>query len=308
MKQAEGVAYAKINLFLDVVGRREDGYHLIDGVMQSVELGDLVRVELDPEAEGITLDVRGNDRVPTDSTNLAWRAAERFLEQTGLRAGVAIGLEKRIPAAGGLAGGSSDAACVLRLLNGLAGEAALSHGDLRALAAGLGADVSFCLESPNGAMRTEGIGDVLTPVPALPDCAILIANAGEGVSTPWAYALLDEMEHDLTRDWRKRSRQIRGMLGALDEGELAEVCRSCRNVFEDAIIPVRPQARELRRRMREARACIAMMSGSGPSVFGLFDDRAAAEALCGELKRENVTAFVTAPRRGGPESEIPEKE
>lgn len=297
MKQAEGVAYAKINLYLDVLGQREDGYHLIDGVMQSVELGDVVRVTLDPDREGISLRITGDDCVPTDNSNLAWRAAERFLVKTGLRVGVTVGLEKRIPSAGGLAGGSSDAACVLRLLNGLAGENALSHAELREVAAGLGADVTFCLESPDGAMRTEGIGDILTPVPALPDCAILIANAGDGVPTPWAYGLLDEMKRDLNRDRRERNKRVLRMLDALRAGNFETICERCRNVFEEAVIPTRPRVRELRKRMRSGGAHVAMMSGSGPSVFGLFTDRAAAETLCEELKHEGVTAFVTSPRR-----------
>ncbi|HBF15211.1 MAG TPA: 4-(cytidine 5'-diphospho)-2-C-methyl-D-erythritol kinase [Clostridiales bacterium] len=295
--KAEGVAYAKINLFLDVVGRRGDGYHLIDGVMQSVEMGDVVRVTLTPGGEGISLRVEGDDSVPTDSTNLAWRAAERFLEKAGLRAGVELELEKRIPAAGGLAGGSSDAACVLRLLNGLAGENTLSQESLSELAAGLGADLSFCLESPNGAMRTEGIGEVLTPVPALPDCAILIANDGEGVSTPWAYRLVDEVTREYLLEHREQERRIKRMLDALKSGSFEEICAACRNTFEAVIMPVRPKVRALRKRMWRAGAGTALMSGSGPSVFGLFADREAADRLCEALKREGVKAFVTRPRR-----------
>lgn len=300
--QAEDVAYAKINLFLEVVGRRADGYHLIDGVMQSVELGDNVRVTVEPDGEGISLRVTGDDSVPTDSTNLAWRAAERFLGKTGLRAGVKIELEKRIPAAGGLAGGSSDAACVLRLLNSLAGENALPRDVLRETAAGLGADVTFCLESPDGAMRTEGIGEILTPVPALPDCAILLANAGDGVSTPWAYGLLDELKREYITERREQGRRVLRMLEALGSGDLGAVCAACRNAFEEIIPPVRPQVRALRKRMWCAGAATAMMSGSGPSVFGLFADRAAAEKLCGELRSEGVKAFVTRPRRNDAES------
>ena len=208
-----------------------------------------------------------------------------------------VELEKRIPAAGGLAGGSSDAACVLRLLNGLAGDRALSPDALRGVAAGLGADLLFCLESPDGAMRTEGIGDVLTPVPPLPDCAILVANAGEGVSTPWAYGLLDELNRDYAKERREQSRQIRRMLKALGTGDLAAVGAACRNAFEEVVVPVRPWVRILRRRMKQAGAEVAMMSGSGPSVFGLFSDRAAAENLGEELKREGAKVFVTRPRR-----------
>lgn len=308
MRCSEGVAHAKINLYLDVVGRREDGYHLIDGVMQSLELGDALRVGLDPDAEGISLRVTGDGKVPTDRKNLVWLAAERFLERTGLRAGVSIELEKRIPAAGGLGGGSSDAACVLRLLNGMAGDAALSREALSDLAESLGADLPFCLCSPEGAMRTQGIGGTLTPVPALPACTVLVAKAGDGVSTPWAYGLLDEMHGDFTENRRERTRQIERMLAALRQGELGAVAAGCYNIFERAIVPIRPWVRELRQRMRLAGAKAAMMSGSGSSVFGLFSDRAAAENLCGELRRDGVTAFVTAPCRKGSDPDGSEKE
>lgn len=308
MMDLQGVAHAKINLYLDVVGRREDGYHLIDGVMQSLELGDNLRVRLDPDAEGISLRVTGDGSVPTDRKNLAWLAAERFLEETGLRAGVSIELEKKIPAAGGLGGGSSDAACVLRLLNRMAGDAALSEEKLVSLAGSLGADLPFCLRCPDGAMRTQGVGEMLTPVPALPDCTVLVAKAGDGVSTPWAYGLLDEMYRDFAQNRRERTRQIGRMLAALDSGDLGATAAACYNIFERAIVPIRPWVQELRRRMRLAGAETTMMSGSGPSVFGLFSDRTAAETLCEELQRDGVTAFVTVPCRKRSDSETSEKE
>lgn len=293
---ADGIARAKINLFLDVIGRQADGYHRIDGVMQSLELGDPVRVSLDPAGSGICLRVTNGGDIPTDSRNLAWRAAERFLALSGLSCGVTVRLEKRIPAAGGLAGGSSDAACVLRLLNRLAGEAALPQAELAALAAGLGADVAFCLESPDGAMRTEGIGTVLTPVPPLPACTVLIANAGEGVPTPWGYAMLDERFGDYTACRQERAERLSDLLAALQAGSLESVAASCFNLFEAAIIPMRPRVRELKDRMLEAGAALAMMSGSGPSVFGLFRNRTAAERLCLAMRQEGLTAFVTAAR------------
>ncbi len=294
---ADGIARAKINLFLDVIGRQSDGYHRIDGVMQSLELGDPVRVCFDPAGSGIHLQVTGGGDIPVDSRNLAWRAAERFLTCSGLGGGVTVLLEKRIPAAGGLAGGSSDAACVLRLLNRLAGEAALPPSVLSSLAAELGADVAFCLESPDGAMRTEGIGTVLTPVPPLPACTVLVANAGEGVSTPWGYAALDERLGDYAAGRQARAERFAALLSALRAGSLERVAASCFNIFEAAIIPVRPRVQELKDRMRAAGALVAMMSGSGPSVFGLFRDRVAAESLCCAMQREGITVFVTVGRR-----------
>ena len=289
---AAGAARAKINLFLDVVGQREDGYHLIDGVMQSLSLSDQVEVRLTENAGELTLAVQDGGGIPTDRSNLAWRAAEAFLAESGLVAGVAIGLRKSIPACGGLAGGSSDAACVLRLLNRLAGAAALPPERLHGIAERLGADVPFCLEGFAGAMRTAGIGTVLTPVPPLPAGTVLNANAGEGVPTPWAYARLDALSP--VPDIGGRAGAER-MLAALRSGDLRQIAAACRNVFEAAVIPVRPRVHELKEKMLAGGALVSMMSGSGPSVFGLFEDRAAAEALCGELRQSGAAAFVTAP-------------
>lgn len=292
---AQGCARAKINLFLDVTGRRADGYHLIDGVMQSVSLCDDVRVERTMRTGEISLSVTGGEGVPADKRNLAWRAAEVFLARSGLSGGVRISLTKRIPAAGGLAGGSSDAACVLRLLNRLAGAHALPSEDLTALAVSLGADLAFCLNSPEGAMRTEGIGERLTRVPSLPPCRILIANAGEGVPTPWAYGLLDERYGDFSAGHDERRTQLARLLEGLQAGDPIAIARSCRNLFEEAVEPLRPRVSELKARMSAAGAYCAMMSGSGPSVFGLFHQNGTAETLCETLRAEGVTAFVTEP-------------
>lgn len=284
-----GMARAKINLLLEVVGRRADGYHLIDGVMQSLALGDPMCVTWDSTGEGVELRLTNGGELPTDRGNLAYRAAEAFLAASGLGGHVTVEMEKRIPVAGGLAGGSSDAACVLRLLNGMAGERALTKARLAALAAGLGADVPFCLLSSDGAMRTQGIGEVLTDVPSLPPCTVLVARAGEGVSTPWAYAALDAASAS------DEPSEVEGMLAALRSGDLRQVAAACRNVFESVVMPVRPAVRHLKEQMCEAGALVSMMSGSGPSVFGLFENRAAAEALCLRLRTEGAVAFVTEP-------------
>ena len=284
-----GMARAKINLLLEVVGRRADGYHLIDGVMQSLALGDPMCVTWDGTGEGVALRLTNGGELPTDRGNLAYRAAEAFLAESGLGGRVTVELEKRIPIAGGLAGGSSDAACVLRLLNRMAGKRALTEDRLAALAAGLGADVPFCLLSSGGAMRTQGIGEVLTAVPPLPPCTVLVARAGEGVSTPWAYAALDAAHAS------DELSEVEGVLAALRSGDLRQIAAACRNVFESVVMPVRPAVCRLKEQMREAGALVSMMSGSGPSVFGLFEDRAAAEALCLRLRAEGAVAFVTEP-------------
>ena len=292
-----GVAGAKINLLLDVVGRRSDGYHRIDGVMQTVTFGDDLTVTLDREGEGLRVRIPEDAGIPADRTNLVWRAAEAFLSRRSLSGGITVTLTKRIPVAGGLAGGSTDAAGVLRLLNRIAGADALSPEELLAVAQTLGADVPFCLLRPGGAMRTQGIGEVLTPVPALPDCAIVIAKSGEGVSTPWGYGQLDALYGDFSDRQTETARRVEAMLSALQAGDLDRIAAACYNIFEEAVISVRPRVRELKDRMLETGAKVAMMSGSGPSVFGIFTDREAAARLVSRLCRTGVQAFLTEPAR-----------
>lgn len=291
-------ARAKINLFLDVTGRREDGYHLIDGVMQSVTLSDLVFVRILPAEEpSVDLSVQGEPGIPTDEGNLAVRAAWAFLRQTGLCAGVQIRLDKRIPMAGGLAGGSTDAARTLLELNRLTGEQ-LTEEELCRMGLTLGADVPFCIAGRAGAMRTEGIGEKLTVLPPLPDCAIVIAKAGEGVSTPWAYRVLDEILGDAPRSRREYALLLENLMQALQAQDCERVCASAYNIFEQVVIPVRPEVRRLKARMREGGAKLAMMSGSGPSVFGIFGSDGDAERVCGQLRRDGIVAALCRPARG----------
>ena len=186
-------ANAKINLLLDITGRRPDGYHTITGVMQAVSLADTVTVTASGEGAGrptITL-ACSDPTLPTDGKNLAWRAAEVFftvVPSVGCDA-LTIDIDKRIPAAAGMAGGSTDAAATLRALNDLF-DHPLSEEQLLAVGLSLGADVPFCLVG--GTQLTEGVGERMTPLCPLPACAILVACAGEGISTPAAYRALDE--------------------------------------------------------------------------------------------------------------------
>lgn len=295
---ANGKARAKINLFLDVTGKREDGYHLIDGVMQTVTLADLVTVQTVPaDAPWVSLAVRGEPGLPTDEGNLAVRAAWAFLRQTGLRIGVRIGLDKHIPMAGGLAGGSTDAAQVLLEMNRLTGTP-LNGDALCRLGLTLGADVPFCIAGRAGAMRTEGIGEKLTALPPLPDCGIVIAKAGEGVSTPWAYRVLDESSVGPQSGRRETALRLEMLMQALRTQDLDRVCASAYNIFEQAVIPVRPEVSRLKTRMREGGAKLAMMSGSGPSVFGIFETVGEAERECARIREDGITAHVCRPVRG----------
>ena len=193
MKSIIEAAPAKINLYLDILSKRPDGYHNIVSVMQSVSLSDTVRIEVSP-GSGINLTVCGETfGVPGGSENLAYRAAELFLRMAGVDCSLDIEVEKVIPVAAGLGGGSSDAAAVLRGLNKLFGRP-FSYAGLCKMGMSLGADLPFCIAG--GCVLVEGIGEKVTPVTPMPKVAILVASAGEGVLTPEAYARLDRMCSD----------------------------------------------------------------------------------------------------------------
>lgn len=293
-------AYAKINLFLDITGRRSDGYHTITGVMQSVSLCDEVTVEVDQMTSGesgISLTC-SDPALPTDRGNLGFRAAEAFLTAArgvGMARDMAvhIHIRKRIPSPAGLAGGSADAAAVLTGLNQLCGFP-LTGEQLSRVGLSLGADVPFCL---SGCTRiTEGVGEKLTPAAPLPPCHILIACAGEGVSTPWAYRALDHRFGGFAPgSYTPRTEALRALLASLERGELSGVGVNAFNLFETVVLPEHTVARSLRERMEKAGAVCARMSGSGPSIFGLFSSAGEAMSLCNQLTAQGIPAWVCQP-------------
>ena len=304
-------ANAKINLFLDITGRREDGYHTITGVMQAISLCDTVTVEVTDPTDGRCLCVLGprggmaeeialtctNPDLPTDHRNLAWKAAERFFSATGRGCRrLALHIEKRIPAAAGWAGGSTDAAAVLKALNELF-DHPLSEEELRALGLTLGADVPFCMAG--GAQITKGVGEVLTPVAPLPDCELVIACGGEGVSTPAAYKALDGLYGNFDPAvYTPRREELAALLTALEKGDGDGVRGSTFNLFETVILPERPVARQIKETLLSSGAVTALMSGSGPSVFGIFrkGDGGAQRAL-ERLSEQGISAWVCEPVR-----------
>ena len=293
MKHTSEQAMAKINLCLDVTGKRANGYHEIDGIMQSITLSDLITVGFEEgEETEIRLSAEGNPDMPTDSRNLAWRAAEKLLDAAAVCGLVEIHIQKRIPMAGGLAGGSTDAAAVLRALNRLLPKP-LSIERLCEIGGRLGADVPFCVVG--GAMRTRGIGDILTPVPSMPDCHLVIARRGEGVSTPWAYGKLDEIYADFADRSLCPDSGLKRLLGALEEGNLEGVCASVYNIFEDVVAKEKPDVTAIRREMLLRGALVSRMSGSGPCVFGIFDCEQAATSARDSLQSLGADAFVCAP-------------
>lgn len=277
-------AYGKINLTLDVTGKREDGYHLLDTVMQSVSLWD--EVELLPRREaGIVL--QSNKKyLPTDTKNTAYRAAELFLKHCGLQnTGVEISLHKRLPSRAGMGGGSADAAAVLRGLNEML-ETKLTLPELMELGAQVGADVPFCVHG--GTCRCTGTGEKVAPISPMPDCFFVICKPPAGISTPRAYALLDQAPPSRTQSTQR-------MVKALEAGDLRLIGKSLSNRFDDAIKLM--QVKKVERIMLSAGALGAMMTGSGSAVYGIFEKESGAKN-CMHLLENHGELFLARPCKG----------
>jgi len=281
-------AHAKINLFLDVTARRPDGYHELHSCMQTVGLSDTLTGDISFDTAERHIEVRtSSDLLPSDSRNLAYRAAEMYMEAAGIGAySVKLHIEKRIPLSAGLGGGSADAAAVLRMLNRVS-PAPLSAEALSALGARLGSDVPFCITG--GTCRCLGVGEQLTPVSTRPDYTVLIAKDGDGVSTPDAFRLLDDRYGDFTA---YNPRDPEAIYSALSSGNVHAMADSAYNIFEEVIFPIRPRAKELKDFLLRHGALCAQMSGSGPSVFGIFISDARAEVCAATLRQKGVFAAV----------------
>lgn len=283
MKQAVVEAHAKINLTLDVTGKRPNGYHDVCMVMQSIGIHDLVTVRTGTGTGQIELET-SNGSLPADRSNLAWRAAELFLEEQKLDCnGISIEIEKHNPIAAGLAGGSTDAAAVLVLLNQLY-DTRLSVKQLMEMGVRLGADVPFCIAG--GTMLAEGIGEQLTPLPDAPQAYVVLCKPPFAVSTPAIYKAIDSAEIPERPD-------TEAMLEALRHNDLKAVAAQLCNVMQPVTAQMHPEVEEICGIMREMGASGAIMSGSGPSVFGLFDDRTAAAACCAVLAERYEETFLT---------------
>lgn len=276
-------ANAKLNLTLDILGKRADGYHDLRMVMQSVALHDCLTVEI---GTGRGLQI-STDRayLPTDRRNLAAAAALRFTEGTGIDlGGVCIGIKKNIPVCAGLAGGSSDAAAVLRALNDLTG-AGLTPAQLARLGEGVGSDVPYCVHG--GGALAEGRGEILTPLPSLPPCHIVLCKPGFPISTPELFQRADGVR-------LRRRPDTGGLITALEAGDLGGVARRLYNVFED-VLPPRPAAQvaDIKNALLSHGALGTSMSGSGPTVFGIFSEEAPAQAAYEELSAAYREIFLT---------------
>ena len=278
-------ANAKINLTLDILRRREDGYHDLQMVMQSVSLADELTVT--PARGGVGTAVSDLHFLPTGGKNLAQMAAAAFRAATGLGGEVDVSIRKHVPVCAGLAGGSADAAAVLHAMNRLTG-AGLSPVELAKIGERVGSDVPFCVLG--GAALAEGRGERLTPLPALPPCRIVICKPPFSISTPQLFARVNV---------RKivRRPDTAGVTAALAAGDLAGVARRMYNVFEDVLQPRRlAEINEIKSALIDCGALGASMSGSGPSVFGLFEDGARAQDACSRLRESYRDVFLCAPQ------------
>lgn len=273
-------AYGKINLGLDVVRRLENGYHEVRMIMQTVKLADTVTMRRIPE-DRIILKTDRSD-LPCDERNLAYRAAGLMKENYSIQEGVEIRIEKRIPMAAGMAGGSADCAAVLKGMNELFA-LGLSLEELQRTGVKLGADVPFCLMG--GCALSEGIGEILTALGEPPVCTLLLAKPDIDVSTKYVYEnlRLDEMDHHPDID---------GILAGIERGDLEGLSGKLENVLESVTGREYPVIGEVERVMKEAGALQAIMSGSGPTVFGIFKEEKAAEKAMLRIKEKSLAREV----------------
>ncbi len=288
MDQITRKAYAKINLGLDVIRRRPDGYHEVKMIMQTVGICDILTFRKSGRQDGAVTLFLDKKELPCGKENLVYRAAELLTRTHGLRDGVEITLEKRIPIAAGMAGGSTDAAAVFHGMNELFG-LSMSLQEMKDLGVGIGADVPYCIQG--GTALSEGIGEILTALPSPPAAYLLIAKPDISVSTKFVY-------ENLHADRLQSHPDIDGMVQALERGSLEGIVSRMENVLETVTVREYPVIHMLKDIMRREGALNALMSGSGPTVFGVYKTREAAEASrpavekSGMAKEIFVTEFV----------------
>ncbi len=276
-------APAKINLFLDIAGKLDNGYHSLFMIMQSVGLCDTVTLERIPSGIELTC---SEPKLPCNEKNIAHKAAKAFFDFTEINCGVKLHIEKRIPFEAGLAGGSADAAAVLVGMNELF-DSGLTVGQLCEIGLKIGSDVPFCIVG--GTCLSQNTGGVLSSLKPLKNCSIVISKPPKGVSTAKAYAAADNtyLYHpDFVR-----------MLDVCEKGDFEGICKYAGNVFEQVVEVV--ERVEIKRIMREHGAALAQMSGSGPSVFALFEDISAAEKCAEKLRTVCHETFVVSPLTHG---------
>ncbi|MCR5835559.1 MAG: 4-(cytidine 5'-diphospho)-2-C-methyl-D-erythritol kinase [Lachnospiraceae bacterium] len=278
MRELHIKAYGKINLGLDVIRKREDGYHDLDMIMQSVGVYDDVIIKDTENVGEITVET-DQFVLENNKDNLAYRAAKLLMDEFHIKAGVSIYIYKRIPVAGGMAGGSSDCAATLKGVNELF-ELGLSEKELRERGVKLGADVPYCIMG--GTAIARGIGDDLTKLPDAPQCHLIIAKPPVSVSTAYVYGRIRPDEITKRPDIEKIAESIR-------ESDLKKMAGLLHNVMEDVTVGDYPIIKEIEKVMLENGALNSIMSGSGPTVFGIFDDGGKAEEAMKQLEESGLT-------------------
>ena len=280
MDRLELKALGKINLGLDVLGRRENGYHDVRMVMQTVYLYDRIIMKKS-KTPGIRLETNLY-YLPVNENNLAYQAAQMLMDEFHIEEGVSIQLDKHIPVAAGMAGGSSNAAAVLFGMNRMF-SLGLSQKELMERGVKLGADVPYCIM--RGTVLAEGIGEILTPLSPMPKCYVLIAKPAISVSTKMVYEKLDSHEIEDHPD-------IDGILAGLKAGDLNKVAGSMGNVLERVTVDAYPVIDQIKKMMIKEGALNAMMSGSGPTVFGIFEEKATARKAADAIRDARLTKQV----------------
>ncbi|WP_055669365.1 4-(cytidine 5'-diphospho)-2-C-methyl-D-erythritol kinase [Desnuesiella massiliensis] len=273
-------AYAKINIALDVIGKREDGYHLLKMIMQTIDIYDLIGIEKAPQ--NIVLSCN-KGFIPTDNRNLAYKAAELFINKYNIKQGVYINIKKNIPVAAGLAGGSTNAAAVLKGMN-LIFNINAEESELMDLALSIGADVPYCIQG--GTALCEGIGEKIKPLKPFRNHILVIVKPNFGVSTKEVYGSLD-----INKIFKHPD--IDSLIKAMTREDLYYVANNMKNVLENVTIKKHGLLKDIKNEMLKMNALGALMSGSGPTVFAFFDDMQKAQICYDRMKMQYKEVFIT---------------
>ncbi len=273
-------AYAKINLSLDVVGKKENGYHLLEMIMQTIDLYDIIRVE--KSEKGINLECN-KSYIPLDNRNLAYRAADLFMEEYKINSGVHISILKNIPVAAGLAGGSTDAAAVIKAMNKIFNVNA-DLEELKTLGLNIGADVPYCIIG--GTALCEGIGERITSLPVFGNHILVLVKPSFGISTKEVYSNLE-----LNKIYRHPDTQ--SMIEAIKRQDINYVSENMKNVLENVTLKKHTILKDIKNEMIKMKALGALMSGSGPTVFGIFDDMMKAQFCYDRMKIKYKEVYIT---------------
>ena len=273
-------AYGKVNISLDVVGKREDGYHLLSMIMQNIDLYD--EIEVEKQECGIILECN-KSYVPVDNRNLAYKAAEIFKERYDIVDGVKINIEKNIPVSAGLAGGSTDAAAVLKVMNKLFNVNATEE-ELMELGLKLGADIPYCIHG--GTALCEGIGEIITPIKSFRDKIVVLVKPAFGVSTKEVYK-------NFNLEKVKQHPKTAEIINAIENDDLNFVASNMKNLLENVTLRKHKILIKIKEEMNACGAINSMMSGSGPTVFAFFDDMLKAQRCFEKMKKKYSDVFIT---------------